>query len=207
VAMGKDTESASDVAIEAFEQVYEWIKRPYSYLAFENFTLEKIRNFIYKAVRSRCINIIKKENRRLEMAKDIIEKIKNSIGIGLDEELSVFESAGDPEGPDNLIKSMGPFMIDLNKVTLEDLKEEVRFFIEEKYGRSKWEQKKFAVDVFFERFQENLTIKELKEKYPGVNIASLNTESHRMIKSYFKWAKKSGKSDLFKQNVIWGTGD
>ncbi len=203
MSMGQDSETARDVSMEAVEQLYEWLKRPYSELAFADFTPAKMRNFFYKSIRNRCINIVKKENRRSKMVREVIEKIKNSIGIGLDEPIDVFDTPDSPEGPENLIKCFGPFMIDLNRVSLEDLKKEVFYFIEETFGRAKWKGKKFAVDLFFERFQQGLSIKEFKKMHPGENLPSLNTEAHRTMKNYFKWARKSGCSKLFENNALW----
>lgn len=207
VSMGQDTESAEDIAIEAFEQVYEWIKRPYSYLSFKDFTFERMKNFIYKAIKSRCINILKRENRHLKKVKEFWEKIKNGRIIGPEGEITTAETPGNTGSSDDLVKRMGAFAVDLNNITLKDLKADIHFFIEEKFGRATWKHKKFTVDIFFERFENDLTIKDLKEKYPGKKISSLNTEAHRIIKSYIKWLEKSVQSRLVESHVIWGIND
>lgn len=207
ISKGKDSESAEDIAIEAFEQVYEWTKRPYNKPSFEDFTLEKMKNYFYKAIKSRCINIMNREKKRLERVREFLKKIKNGRNIGPESEIITAETPDNAGSSSALIKQMGAFAVDLNEITLKDLREDIHFFIEEKYGRANWKHKKFTIDLFFERYENNLTIKDLKEKYPGKRIASLNTEAHRIIKNYIKWLEESGQSRLVESNVIWGIND
>jgi hypothetical protein len=138
-------------------------------------------NYLKKAVRHQVINIVKKRNRWLNMRVDdpaaLVAGTPAAGWAAVEPAPAVHNVLGDA------FSSCG----------LEQMRAELFFFIEEKFGREKWAGKKAAVDLFLERVGNNMSIGDLQERHPEVNAAVMNTIAHRIFKKFSSWIQKNGR--------------
>jgi len=161
------SEDANDIASEALERLLDYFARkPDQLYRLESMAEGKVTNYLRKALRNHIINIIKKRQRQVFLA---------------------WEEIGEPAAP--VAEPVTAAARDL-----PDIRRELHFFIEEKFGREKWAGKKEAVDLFIERVAGKLRMREMQDRHPGRNIAVLNTEAHRIVKKYARWVQKNGRS-------------
>jgi hypothetical protein len=194
-----DLEERNDITSGALEKILDYFKRkPEKLLEIESKQKEEMANYLKKAMRNQVLNIIKRQNREkvlaLEFLSDTSRKEIEKINTPLLEEPKTNLTQ---EMVYKIKKKLGLCVIDINDFSFKKTKNEMHFFIEEKYGRENWEYKKDAINIFIERFENNISISKLKEKYPLKNIPSLNTEANRIIKKYLYQLKKNQKNKLF----------
>ena len=181
-----DSDDIPDITSEAMEKILDYFKRkPEKLIEIENMDKEEMSNYLKKAMRNHVINILKRRNRQ---NKNDIELIKKTIHE--EKEKMTFYNLN-PSGKDsfgeilNKLRDRKDFGRDcVNDFNVDFIRNNIHFFIEEKFGRSKWNEKKRAIDLFIERYEENISLKDLKKKYVDINIPSLNTEANRIVKGY-----------------------
>lgn len=194
-----DLEERNDITSEALEKILDYFKRkPEKLLEIESKQKEEMANYLKKAMRNQVINITKHQNREkvlaLKFLSDTSRKETEKINTAFLEEPKTNLTQ---EMVYKIKKKLGLCVIDINEFSFEKMKDEIHFFIEEKYGREYWEYKKETINIFIERFENNISISKLKKEYPLKNIPSLNTEANRIIKKYLYQLKKTQKNKLF----------
>jgi DNA-directed RNA polymerase specialized sigma24 family protein len=175
-------EEADDVVSEALENLLDYFSRkPEKVFALENMEDEKMKNYLKKAMRHQVINIVKKRNRRHVLRMDDLAFSAMEIPA----------QRGLVDAENNAVHGAG--FLASSHTSLDQLREELHFFIEEKFGRERWKKKKDAVDLFMERIGKNMRIGDLQKKYPDANVAVMNAIAHRVIKKYSSWIQKNGR--------------
>jgi DNA-directed RNA polymerase specialized sigma24 family protein len=179
-------DEANDVVSEALENLLDYFSRkPEKVFALESMEGEKMKNYLKKAMRHQVINIVKKRNRWLNVrVADLASLAAGIPGAG-----------GLAEMEDELAEN-STLVAAISHGGLEQLRAELFFFIEEKFGREKWRIKKDAVDLFMERVGNNMSISDLQEKHPEMNAAVMNTIAHRIFKKFSSWVQKNGRQPL-----------
>lgn len=183
-------EEVYDIISEALVLLLDYFKRnPGKLLEIEQKESDEMFHILKVALRNRVFNILNQRNKEM---KKILEHMKELTWED-EENTNIFRKVWSTgirifRGVKN---QLGFVSVDINEFTLEKVEKDIYFFIEEKYGREKWNLKKEAIKLYIERFLRDIPIPDMQELYPGKNIASLNTDANRTVRKYLKWLKQN----------------
>jgi hypothetical protein len=195
-----NSEDIDDMTSGAMEDLLDYFQRkPEKVAEVEAKEMAEMNNYLKKAMRNRICNIVKKRNRQkaafFQLMAAALEDERERVHV---EQMADGRHHSYAEIFNKIKEKFGLTLNDVHQFNLKETRQDVNFFIEEKFGREKWPDKKEAVNIFLERVEQNLSLTELESRYPQKNIASLNTEAHRLIKRYIKWLKTGHKSAVFR---------
>lgn len=175
-----DPDEVADISAAALERLLDYFQRhPERFISIEKRPESEFSNYLKKALRNHIRNTINQQSRLQKMHNRLVQDPFMLILHDIQPQAIPRENAfGDAVGPDNK---------DWQGLSWEQIRKEIFYFIEETYGRAKWATKKRAADFFLFRLKNSLTLKEMNNHYPDFNISSLNTEGHRVIRSFRQW--------------------
>jgi len=182
-----DSEDLEDIVLEALEKLLDYFQRkPEKLLVLEDKDPAAMSNYLKKSMRNHVLNVLKRKNRekRLESAltSDLVREVIRGVSApaGRLRPCPIPENLFIEDTPTQTGSAEGP-------ASVNRLKRDIHAFIESRYAPRKWDRKKHIIDLFFERFERNLSLTRIQALHPGKNIPSLNAEANRILKKYRVW--------------------
>ncbi len=183
-------EDAEDIVSESLENVLDYYQRkPEKLMDLESKNNEEMKNYIKKSLKNHILNIIIRNHKAKIKEMEFIEKMQ----YGGSEEIQK-QSRHLNQLPDQFLslseRVNAGLTINFTQSDCKNIKKDIYSFIEKKYKSGMWESKKEAISLYMKRIKEKKTISQVQMLIPDKNISSLNTQAHRIIKSYRNWLKK-----------------
>lgn len=178
-----DRDEIDDIISAALERLLDYFqRRPDKFLQIEEKPQEEMSNYLKKALRNHILNIISRQSRLQRMHNRLVQDPFMLI-------LHDIQTQSHPGGSTSNVDG-NPDSESWRGLSWEQIREEIHYFIEEKFGRAKWAAKKAVADFFLQRLREGLSLREMQARYPDRNTATMNTEGHRLIRSFRQWVAR-----------------